>query len=488
MKMYMDRLIANITSRRTGRGIYVLMVLILLAAMAVPAVSLVHAATIPTFSIVTVVTDTSVTIRTYNFPANQLFTVRMGAYGTQAIGGTVVGTTNSGAGGSFEETYAIPAGLAGSYRIAIRMDSSVGGYYAYNWFYNSTVSVTPAPGTVVPPLSGIPTFSIQAVVKDTSVTILTNNFPANQTFTVRMGPMGTKGIGGTVVGTTDSGVGGAFSATYAIPAGLAGSYQIAIRMDSPAGFFAYNWFYNNTTGVVTPVPPTVTPGGPTLTPTTPAYTGIPTFSIQAVQRDVSVTILTNNFPPNQNFTVRMGPYGTAGVGGTVVGTTNSGAGGSFVETYAIPAGLAGSTRIAIRLESPQGYFAYNWFWNNTTGVVTPVPPTATVTPGGPTLTPTAPPYVGIPSFNIQSVVANTSVTILTNNFPPNQTFTVRMGAYGTAGVGGIVVTTTNSGAGGAFTETYAIPAALAGSSRIAIRLESPQGYYAYNWFWNNTTP
>jgi hypothetical protein len=457
--------------------------LVLLAAMAVPAVTLVHAATIPTFSIVAVVTDTSVTIRTNNFPANQLFTVRMGAYGTQAVGGIVVGTTNSGAGGSFEETYAIPASLAGSYRIAIRMDSP-GGYFAYNWFYNATAVVTP--GTVVPPISGIPTFNIQAVVKDTSVTILTNNFPPNQTFTVRMGPMGTKAVGGIVVGTTDSGTGGAFSATYTIPAALASSYQIAIRMDSPSGYFAYNWFYNNTTGVVTPVPPTVTPGGPTLTPTTPPYTGIPTFSIQAVVRDVSVTILTNNFPPNQNFTVRMGPYGTAGIGGTVVGTTNSGAGGSFVETYAIPASLAGSSRIAIRLESPQGYFAYNWFWNNTTGVVTPVPPTPT--PGGPTLTPTPLPYVGIPTFNIQSVVQDTTVTILTNNFPPNQTFTVRMGAYGTQGVGGTVVATTNSGAGGSFVESYPIPASLAGSTRIAIRLESPQGFYAYNWFWNNTTP
>jgi hypothetical protein len=119
------------------------MVLVLFAAMAVPAVStLVHAATIPTFSIVAVVTDTSVTIRTNNFPANQLFTVRMGAYGTQAVGGIVVGTTNSGAGGSFEETYAIPASLAGSYRIAIRMDSP-GGYFAYNWFYNATAVVTP---------------------------------------------------------------------------------------------------------------------------------------------------------------------------------------------------------------------------------------------------------------------------------------------------------------------------------------------------------
>jgi hypothetical protein len=484
MKMLMDRFFARNPNRKTSRGVYTLMVLILLAAMAVPAVTLVHAATIPTFSIVAVVTDTSVTIRTSNFPANQLFTVRMGAYGTQAIGGIIVGTTNSGAGGTFEETYAIPASLAGSYRIAIRMDSP-GGYFAYNWFYNATVAVTP--GTVVPPISGIPTFKIQAVVKDTTVTILTNNFPPNQTFTVRMGPMGTRAIGGIVVGTTDSGVGGAFSATYNIPAALAGSYQIAIRMDSPQGYYAYNWFYNNTTGPVTPTA-TITPGGPTLTPTTPPYTGIPTFSIQGVVRDVSVSILTNNFPPNQTFTVRMGPYGTAGIGGIVVGTTNSGTGGTFSETYSIPAALAGSSRIAIRLESPQGYFAYNWFWNNTTGAVTPVPPTATITPGGPTLTPTSPPYAGIPTFNIKSVVKDTTVTILTNNFPPNQTFTVRMGAYGTQGIGGIVVTTTNSGAGGSFEETYPIPGALAGSTRIAIRLESPQGYYAYNWFWNNTTP
>jgi hypothetical protein len=171
MKIMLDHIVARFQSRGTGRSIYVLMVLVLFAALAVPAVSLVHAATIPTFSIVAVVTDTSVTIRTSNFPANQLFTVRMGAYGTQAVGGIIVGSTNSGAGGAFEETYAIPAALAGSYRIAIRMDSP-GGYFAYNWFFNNTTGVvTPAPGTVVPPISGIPTFSIQAVVRDTTVTV-----------------------------------------------------------------------------------------------------------------------------------------------------------------------------------------------------------------------------------------------------------------------------------------------------------------------------
>ncbi len=437
---------------------------------------------IPTFAVISVVPGDSVTIRTYNFPANENFTVRMGAYGTLGIGGTVVTTTNSGAGGSFEETYAIPAGLASADRIAIRMDSP-GGYYAYNWFWNTgTINVTPVPGYY-----GIPTFSIVDVVADDSVTIRTNNFPPNQTFTVRMGAYGTLGIGGTVVTTTNSGSGGSFEETYAIPAGLAGSQQIAIRMDSPQGYYAYNWFWNNTT-----VPTaTVTPGGPTVTPYPTPYTGIPTFSIKDVVADDSVTIKTSNFPANQDFTVRMNYYGTLGIGGPVVTTTNSGAGGSFKETYAIPAFLAGQDRIAIRLESAQGYFAYNWFWNNTTVPVDTSTPTPTITPGGPTLTPmptSTPIYTGIPTFSIQSVVANDSVTILTNNFPADQNFTVTMNYYGTAGVGGPVVSTTNSGAGGAFTETYAIPASLTGQARIAIRLESPQGYYAYNWFYNNTTP
>jgi hypothetical protein len=63
--------------------------------------------------------------------------VRMGPIGTKAIGGIVVGTTDSGTGGSFEATYNIPASLAGSALIAIRMDSANGFYYSYNWFYNT---------------------------------------------------------------------------------------------------------------------------------------------------------------------------------------------------------------------------------------------------------------------------------------------------------------------------------------------------------------
>jgi hypothetical protein len=309
-------------------------------------------ASIPTFSIVSVVTDDSVTIKTYNFPANYTFTVRMGAYGTLGIGGIVVTTTDSGIGGSFTATYDIPEALKGAARIAIRLESKSSGYYAYNWFYNakSTSSSTTPSG-----YSGYPYFYIASVVKDESVTIKAYNFPAKDTFNVRMGKYGTLGIGGKVVTTTDSGAGGSFTATYTIPDKYKGLARIAIRLESPtSGYYAYNWFYNNTAT------------GSTGTGSSGSgYTGIPTFTIVSVVKDTSVTIKTKNFPADDTFKVRMGKYGTLGIGGKVVASTDSGDGGSFTVTYDIPASLKGDKRIAIRLQSPtSGYYAYNWFFNN----------------------------------------------------------------------------------------------------------------------------
>jgi hypothetical protein len=73
------------------------------------------------------------------------------------------------------------------------------------------------------------------------------NLPPNDSFIVTMGPMGTQGLGGIQVTTVDTGSGGAKQFTFTVPAALKGSYQIATRMQSPAsGYFAYNWFYNNT--------------------------------------------------------------------------------------------------------------------------------------------------------------------------------------------------------------------------------------------------
>jgi len=222
--------------------------LVLPAVVALPTMHAQASWTIPTFSIVSVVPDKSVTIQTYNFPASDSFDVLMGPIGTKGINGIKVATTASGKGGSFQATYTIPAGLKGAHQIAIRMQSPYSGYYAYNWFYNQTKGPKPPPPPPEPYYYGYPTFSIQSVVRDNTVTIYTNNLPPNDTFDVLMGPKGTKGINGIKVASTATGKGGSQQLTYNIPSGLKGSYQIAIRMQSPSsGYFAYNWFYNNTT-------------------------------------------------------------------------------------------------------------------------------------------------------------------------------------------------------------------------------------------------
>ena len=76
----------------------------------------------------------------------------------------------------------------------------------------------------------IPTFVITAVEADQWVEIQTDNFPAADHFTVTMGPMGTKGIDGIIIGTTYIGPGGRFTMKYDIPPALKGLHQIAIRL------------------------------------------------------------------------------------------------------------------------------------------------------------------------------------------------------------------------------------------------------------------
>lgn len=103
-------------------------------------------------------------------------------------------------------------------------------------------SATPRPTLSI----AIPTFRIVSVVRDQSVTIEARDFPAGLKFDVRMGAMGTRGVGGTLVTTQDSGKGGTFTATYTLPAALKGTGQVAIRLENTStGYFAFNWFYNN---------------------------------------------------------------------------------------------------------------------------------------------------------------------------------------------------------------------------------------------------
>ena len=331
---------------------------------------------IPTFDIVTVVPDTSVTIRTANFPANDNFRVLMGKIGTRGVGGVLVTTVASGSGGAFTATFNIPAELKGQRQIAIRLESPTSPYYSYNWFYNVAGGTIPdTGGTPVPslPPGVIPTFTITGVVQNATVTIRTANFPANDTFNVTMGALGTRGVGGASAGTWNSGTGGAQTVTFNIPAAVQGQGTIAIRLESPTSrYFSYNWFYNSSTGTIPDTGATATPTA-TVGPGTPTATArptlapglVPTFTITAVVRDGTVTIQTANFPANDTFNVTMGAFGTRGIGGASAGTWNSGTGGVQTATFTLPDAVKGMDRIAIRLESPTSrYYSYNWFYNN----------------------------------------------------------------------------------------------------------------------------
>jgi len=206
----------------------------------------------------------------------------------------------------------------------------------------------------------------------------------------------------------------------------------------------------------------------------------PSFTVINVSPNISVTIQTANFPANENFDVFMNTFGTQGVGGTKVATVNSGSGGQLVWSFTIPPQLANQPQIDLRLQSQTtGTYAYSWFYNSTYGTGGPVVPPGTT--GGPV-------YFGVPTIAVAAVKTNTSVTVTTYNFPPNDTYNAYMGYFGTSGIGGIYVGSVNSGAGGTQSYTFTIPPQLAGQPQIAIRLESPtSGYFAFNWFYNNST-
>jgi uncharacterized protein YraI len=92
---------------------------------------------IPTITILSVVQNGEVTIRTQDFPADTTFFVRMGKNGTGGIDGILVDKFNSKKGGTITVTLDIPDKLHGEKQIAIRLESQTG-YFSYNWFDNVT--------------------------------------------------------------------------------------------------------------------------------------------------------------------------------------------------------------------------------------------------------------------------------------------------------------------------------------------------------------
>jgi len=98
---------------------------------------------------------------------------------------------------------------------------------------------------------------------------------------------------------------------------------------------------------------------------------------------------------------------------------------------------------------------------------------------------TTPVVTSFPYFFIQSVSRNNTVTIKAHNYPLNTKFNVLMAPRGNQAIGGIFVTSFNTGNSHSFVKTFTIPAQLHGVGQIAIRTQGSV-FFAYNWFWNNT--
>jgi hypothetical protein len=436
---------------------FVLVIVLMLTAVNLDA----EASTVPKIFIQGVTQDKKVTILTQNFPANKEFIARMNVIGTKGVNGIVVGSVNSGVGGSLLFTFDIPAELHSLSQIAIRLDATTGGYYSYNWFYNKTAG-SHAGGVPADEVTDIPMISVISVKEGAHVILKMINFPLDEEIDVLMGEYGTKGVDGTLVSSFKiSGIDDAIM-LFEIPESLKSETMIDIRLESQDSDLVLYTSFENTTG-----------GSGGVVDPEDDYTGIPTFKIINVVAGKSVTILTNNFPEDHVFKVMMGKMWTQGVDGIYVTTVNSVDGGEFSLTFDIPAALASDYQISIRLESTSGgFYAYNWFYNNTA--------TDVDVPSG---------YTGYPTFTISSVVKDKTVTIAGNNFPAGYDFQVLMGKMWTQGIGGYYVKTINSGDGGSFSATFDIPVELQGDYQISIRLAATSGgFYAYNWFYNVSYP
>jgi hypothetical protein len=229
-----------------------------IVAAAIMAASLPHAtlaATVPIFSFTTIKAGETVTVHGENFPKDTNFNVRMDVFGDLAVDGINVGVVNSGT-GTFDATFAIPSSLKNERTIAMRMDAA-SGWYSYNWFTNQSVT-SPTPTQPSPVGGGKPFIDIVAVDKNNAVTVQTGRFPANQNFTIRVGPFNDFFKKYVVTGSVNSGSGGTFKFTVQLPAAVKDVETITIRLDSNSGAYAFNAFKNVSSGTVV-VNPTPTP-------------------------------------------------------------------------------------------------------------------------------------------------------------------------------------------------------------------------------------
>ena len=279
---------------KNKKQLFVLMILVAMFAIGIATVQAEGIEPYPSYTITSVTVDQSVSILTLNFPADTEFIVRM--KDLNSVSDYIdVAKFNTQSGGSFTATFPIPAELVGKKSIGMLLSNN-NGIEIPSTFSNEAMTETVA---TVCDYSVLPSFTIDSVVKGKSITVTTGTFPANQSFTVKMGyyaagapaahhhcgghecptfdpfvpwmfgPMipgcGTSGcvnfhLGGATphagliptyfvgfeVGTYDSADGSPQTVSYDIPEELKGYSPIIVRFEDKGscGFYGYNYFWN----------------------------------------------------------------------------------------------------------------------------------------------------------------------------------------------------------------------------------------------------
>lgn len=103
------------------------------------------------------------------------------------------------------------------------------------------------------------------------------------------------------------------------------------------------------------------------------------INITGVKKNQSVTVKGLNFPAKQRFMVRVGPYYTFARSYRIMDYVQSGKGGEIEFTVKLPDNVKEGELVAIRVDSEDGHYAYNAFYNNDKNAPSN-PPAATPTP------------------------------------------------------------------------------------------------------------
>jgi hypothetical protein len=352
---------------------------------------------IPQVSFLDVSKGESVTIVTNYMPENTDIIAYMGELDSKGENGIVVGQMNTGNGGSFSATLPVPAELKDREYIVVRLEAPKN-WYCFNTFQNDPNGTNPVPAlepnktpsapsepeytvTTVSgkPYKGYPIFAVKSVEQGKTVTVITDNFPPGLDFVAMIGKLGKNGEDGTAVGQFNSGEGGAFEATFDIPAAFKDYKDLSIRLVAPKRYYAYNWFDNSGAAVtsvpVTSAEVTATPVPSTAAEATPAPTadanafvpkaGGPRIEILSVIAGKTIKVKVSNLHPNLEYIFTMGPFGEAETKGKEAGKFTSDNTGASELSLTIPPGIEDLNLISIIMESTKGY-AFNFFYNITT--------------------------------------------------------------------------------------------------------------------------